>query len=246
MSDQPQPPRITTTHSSSGSVWKWVGGAALAALLVGGGYYAWTNFNSSHPNAQIASNTASSTEASTTEPSEVAPLPADQTAGAPQQESTPSETAAAPTPEVQPAASAPVHHRAPAHAAAQPVPEEVVGVTPASVTTDNDVIVVPGSRRPVWSRTPTAYRLSGLYPEYALETGREGEASVHCTVRNSGRLNCVRMSETPANAGFGNAALRVASLFRHAPERRDGTPAAGTPIDLRVVFRMADEDQRRG
>jgi TonB family protein len=109
---------------------------------------------------------------------------------------------------------------------------------------DSEEIVVPGARRPVWARAPSARRLSSLYPERALEYGREGEASVRCTVQNGGALSCVRVSETPAHAGFGHAALRVARMFRHAPQRWDGSAAAGSAINLRVVFRMADDDRR--
>ena len=68
---------------------------------------------------------------------------------------------------------------------------------------------------------------------------------MHCTVQERGALDCVKTSEMPANAGFGTAALRVARLFRHAPVRADGSSAIGSPVNLRVVFRMA-ENERRG
>ena len=90
---------------------------------------------------------------------------------------------------------------------------------------------------------PSERHLSALYPQRALERGREGEASLHCTVQDSGALDCVRVEETPG--GFGNAALRVARTLRHAPQLADGSDAAGSPVNLRVVFRIAD-DQRRG
>jgi TonB family protein len=130
-------------------------------------------------------------------------------------------------------------------AAVEYVPEQVIGVEPASATyNDEDAIVVQGQRRPVWTRTPSAQRLSIVYPERALEGRREGEASVHCTVQQDGRLACVQFSETPLHAGFGTAALRVARLFRHAPARADGSSAVGSPVNLRVVFRMSDNDRR--
>src|SRR5688572_428128 len=82
-------------------------------------------------------------------------------------------------------------------------------------------------------------RLSALYPERALERGREGEARLHCIVQAGGTLDCERLSETPG--GFGPAALRVARTLRHAPRLEDGSDAEGTPVRLRVVFRMAEE-----
>jgi hypothetical protein len=51
------------------------------------------------------------------------------------------------------------------------------------------------------------------------------------------------VSETPG--GFGNAALRVSRTLRHASRRADGSNATGTPVNLRVVFRI-DDNQRRG
>lgn len=129
----------------------------------------------------------------------------------------------------------PIHARR----AGAPAPEEMAGIIPVSATSqDSAAIVVQGARRSDWVRRPSAWSLANAYPQRALESGREGEASVHCTVRNSGALNCVRMSETP---GFGEAALRVARLFRHTPRRADGI---GSTVDLRIVFRMPDNDRR--
>jgi hypothetical protein len=59
-------------------------------------------------------------------------------------------------------------------------------------------------------------------------------------VEVGGSLDCQRVEETP---GFGPAAMRVARSLRHAPTRADGANAAGTPVNLRVVFRI--DDNRR-
>ncbi|HWA01376.1 MAG TPA: TonB family protein [Caulobacterales bacterium] len=212
-----------------GGGWKWLAGAAVAALLVGGGYYAYTNSAPQPaPQSELAANA----------PTPAAPIERDVAADETAQD--PSDDAALPDASTPAPATAPASRRAAAHAATS-VPEQIVGVTPASMTTEGDEIVIPGVRRPIWVRTPSAYRLASLYPERALERGREGEASVHCTVQENGALDCVQVSETPANAGFGNAALRVARTFRHAPQLADGSAAAGTPVNLRVIFRMADE-----
>lgn len=125
-------------------------------------------------------------------------------------------------------------------ARAAPVPEATIGVP--SAETDSEEIIVTGSRRPVWARTPSPRRLSALYPERALDRGREGEARLHCIVQDGGALDCERVSET--SRSFGAAAVRVARTFRHAPQLRDGSDAVGTPVNLRVVFRITDEEQR--
>jgi TonB family protein len=81
-----------------------------------------------------------------------------------------------------------------------------------------------------------------MYPERARARGREGEARLHCIVQAGGALDCERVSATPG--GFGHAALRVARTLRHAPTLADGTDATGSPVRLRVVFRMEDADRR--
>ena len=109
--------------------------------------------------------------------------------------------------------------------------------------TDGEDLVVTAAPRPIWERTPTARRLSALYPERALERGREGEARLHCTVLEGGAPDCARISETPG--GFGPAAERVARTFRHSSTLADGSDATGSPVNLRVVFRI-DDNTRRG
>jgi TonB family protein len=131
-----------------------------------------------------------------------------------------------------------------ARIAAAETPEETIGVSRAGAQTTRSNEVVVNGRRPVWRYTPRPERLAEYYPADALERGREGEASLHCMVQKKGVLDCTRVSETPARAGFGVAALRVARTFRHAEQRADGRNAIGTPINLHVVFRMADGERR--
>ncbi|MEJ0023929.1 MAG: TonB family protein [Alphaproteobacteria bacterium] len=105
-------------------------------------------------------------------------------------------------------------------------------------------MVVNPLHRPVWRYTPRPDRLAEYYPEDALERGREGEASLHCIIQKKGALNCEPVSESPARAGFGTAALRVSRTLRHADQLANGKDAIGTPINLHVVFRMAEGERR--
>src|SRR5262249_25121738 len=82
------------------------------------------------------------------------------------------------------------------------VHEETIGVTPASFTTDEGVVV--RGHRSVWVRPPNAQRLASFYPERARTFDREGEATLHCTVENGGYLSCAKVSETP-RGDFGAA-----------------------------------------
>jgi TonB family protein len=222
-----------------GGAKKWLIGGIAAVVLTGGAYAAWKTIGPGQQPVETAYNEPYD-DSYGAEPARAGPLGPGAATG---------ESASADE-SVEPAAPE-ARSAAPARsstARSEPVPEETIGVTPANVTTaetatqDSDDIIVRAPPRPVWSRTPSARRLTALYPARALERGREGEVQLHCAVLDGGALNCATVSETPG--GFGNAALRVARTFRHAPTTRDGADAVGTPVNLRVVFRI--EDERRG
>jgi TonB family protein len=244
--EKPSETPKTEAHASKGSGLKWLGGAALAAVLLGGGYYAWSQYG---PSQSSASNEQSQPYAQNGEaPLHAGALPpqSGESVASPNESSTYSSGTQTANP------TTPARRRTSSHAAATAPAEEVIGVTPASATRsasatgqDGEPIVVEAQRRPVWTRTPAAWRLAETYPTRALEQGREGEASLHCTVLNNGALDCAPVSEYPARAGFGGAALRVAHMYRHAQTRRDGKDAIGSPVNLRVVFRI-DDNTRRG
>jgi TonB family protein len=211
-------------------------------VLLGGGYLAYKNFAPQN-GAQTAYNDSYTTDQYGDDPLRAGPVETGNNADdldANEATATPaSETSAAP----------PARRRSTAAVPTEEVPEATIGVTPTNVTTDGYAasespdLVVTAARRPVWDRTPSARRLSAMYPERALERGREGEARLHCTVLDGGALDCAKTSET--SGGFGNAALRVARTLRHAPQFADGSNAAGSPVNLRVVFRI-DDNARRG
>lgn len=222
----------------SNSAMKWLGGAALAAVLLGGGYYAWSNYGPSQSSASNEQSYAQNGEA----PLHAGALPqqSNSNVASPDESSTsssPTQTADATT----------AHRRSTTRSTiSSSVPQETIGVTPASATADDsDAIIVEGQRRPVWTHTPSHWRLAETYPARALEEGREGEASLHCTILNNGALDCAPVSEYPARAGFGGAALRVAHMYRHSQTLQDGRDAVGSPVNLRVVFRV-DDNTRRG
>jgi len=210
-------------------------GVVAAAILLGGGYYAWSNY-APQDGAQTAYNDSYATDPYDDDPLRAGPLESTEAEDASEEQlaSTASTETAPP-----PARRAPVR--------TEPVPEATIGVTPANVTeeemaaAESSDLVVTAPIRPIWARTPSERRLASYYPTRALERGREGEARLACTVMEGGSLACDKMSETPG--GFGNAALRVSRSLRHAAVRSDGSDATGTPVNLRVVFRI-DDNQR--
>jgi protein TonB len=87
-----------------------------------------------------------------------------------------------------------------------------------------------------WSSRPTARRIADLYPHSAARLGVGGRVELNCTVASSLGLNCVVASETPANLGFGRAALGVANAYRAEPTLSDGSGAVGARTRIAVQF----------
>ena len=90
---------------------------------------------------------------------------------------------------------------------------------------------------PDWESTPTAEDVSRLYPP---QTGRvEGRVRLSCLVASDGRLSeCTVAAESPAQAGFGEAALKMAPLFKMKPQTRDGQPVGGAKVNIPIIFRL--------
>lgn len=236
VSEDPTHGTHTIRASKGGGAGKWLIGALGAAVLAGGGYLAWKNY-SPEQNTQSAYNDTYVDDGSY----RAGPLPADN--------DTLADDTASDEPTAAPASS---ERRAPARRAAArtaDIPEVTIGVTPVNLSSDesalqdDDEVVVNPPARPVWASVPSQRRLTSLYPDRALARGREGEARLQCTVLEGGSLDCARVEET-ANS-FGYAAMRVARTLRHAPTREDGASAVGTPVNLRVVFRLEEENRAR-
>jgi len=232
---------IRPSHSTGGGGGgKWLLGALAAVVIAGGGYAAWKMSSQNQNNESQFAYTDDQYGAD--DPLRAGPVEGDDNVTA--ESASVGDDVAAP-------ATAAVERRAARRAPAEPrtaeVPETTIGITPINATTEEfneetEEVIVRPLPQPVWSRTPSARYLTALYPERARARGTEGEASLHCTVIESGRLNCIRAEETSST--FGAAAMRVAGSLRHAPQRADGTDAVGTPVNLRVVFRMEDENRR--
>jgi protein TonB len=95
--------------------------------------------------------------------------------------------------------------------------------------------------RPQWISQPSPEQMARHYPERALEREIQGRAVLQCRVTASGQVTaCTVAGQTPANAGFGEAALKVSRYFRMSPQTEDGRPVEGAEVRVAVMFRLGD------
>lgn len=81
---------------------------------------------------------------------------------------------------------------------------------------------IPTVVNPQWVRQPRD--LARYYPDRALRREVEGRVVLDCGVSIRGALDCAVVSETPANWGFGEAALRISRDYQMVPAMRGGVP----------------------
>ncbi len=113
-----------------------------------------------------------------------------------------------------------------------PPPSEDVASGPGPISYDPGPVVVTS---PHWLRRPSG--LETYYPRRAITRNMEGQVVLDCLVNTSGALGCAVVSETPANWGFGDAALRISRDYRMSPAMRDGAPVEGR-YRMVVPFRL--------
>lgn len=88
---------------------------------------------------------------------------------------------------------------------------------------------------PDWLRMPTAEETQNAWPSQDSRNALGGKAEIGCTLTAQGDLrNCRVIFETPANAGFGAAALSLIPKFHLRPATHDGRP-----VDAGVVIPVA-------
>src|SRR5687768_6650024 len=93
-----------------------------------------------------------------------------------------------------------------------------------------------------WLKKPTERDLYGVWPSKALDRGLGGKATIECVVTLQGTLRaCKVLSEEPAGAGFGAAALALSPQFLMRPEMKSGQAVEST-VRIPINFHKPDRE----
>lgn len=99
---------------------------------------------------------------------------------------------------------------------------------------------------PPWLRRPSGDDMARHYPESAIKRGMSGRVVIVCGVTAEGSLTACRVdSELPKAEGFGEAALRMAPLFKLRANDKSGRSVEGGVLRIPLRFVMPPHAERQ-
>jgi hypothetical protein len=87
-----------------------------------------------------------------------------------------------------------------------------------------------------WVQRPDGEALRFFYPVRAWRNNISGSARLDCLIAAGGVLRCRARSEAPAQEGFGDAALKLATMLRVAERNEAGETLVGQRVSVPIQF----------
>lgn len=117
-----------------------------------------------------------------------------------------------------------------------PISWLVLATSSPPIASDSSDAVI-GATDIAWLKTPGFIDMDLAYPRAAFRDGVSGSVLLNCAVDDHGHLaDCRLLSENPAGAGFGLAAIRLSAKYQLAEHSKSGRAQRRVRISFALGF----------